>query len=117
MAVDITIDNVTSNVQVVNKVVTGDGTFDKLMGSVNAQIDNQFNLGRIKGTDYATVYLGAMQTVISQSMQFEIQEKQTEAQIADMLITTALKIKSVPGSTQAELLAAITEIINNISTV
>ena len=104
MAVDITIDNVTSNVQVVNKVVTGDGTFDKLMGSVNAQIDNQFNMGRIKGTDYATVYLGAMQSVISQSMQFELQEKQAEAQTELLKVQYDVTSQKRVGRNQVEVL-------------
>jgi len=60
----------------------GDGVFDKLMQMVNLHIDDQFTKGRLKGADYATVYLGALQTVIAQSVSFTLQKGTTDAQIA-----------------------------------
>ena len=77
----INIEEVTDNVVTTNNVVTGDGVFDKLMETVNTHIDAQFKLNRIKGSDYATVYLGAMQSVIAQSIQFALQKKSQAAQV------------------------------------
>lgn len=82
MAEPISIENITKNVTVSNNVVIGDGAFDDLMETVNLHIKAQFDSGRLKGSDYATVYLGAIQSVIAQSMQFELQRASTEAQTA-----------------------------------
>jgi len=62
--------------------LTGNGVFDKLMKAVTAHINDQFTKGRLKGTDYANVYLGSIQSVIAQSMQYVLQEKSVEADIA-----------------------------------
>jgi hypothetical protein len=83
--VDITIDDVTN---------TGDtGVFDVLMSEVNSQVEAQFLASRITGSDYANVYLGSLQSVMQQSIQFVLQEQMTEAQIegiaAENLIKTA----------------------------
>ena len=47
-------------------VVTGTGVFDDLMETVVKHLEAQFQLGRITGTDYATVYLGALQSAKKQ---------------------------------------------------
>jgi len=51
----------------------GTGVFDILMEAVNLQILKQYQAERITGTDYANVYLAAMQTVLQQSVQFSLQ--------------------------------------------
>jgi len=59
----------------------GTGIFDKLMEAVNSNVKVEYDNGRIVGEQYANVYLGGMQSVIAQSVQYVLQEKQTEAQI------------------------------------
>lgn len=83
MATDILIEDITTG------VVTGTGVFDKLMIAVKAHIQEEYSENRIKGADYANVYLGAIQSVLSQSMQFVLQEKQTEAQVDMTLAQTS----------------------------
>jgi len=61
---------------------TGSGVFDKLMIAVNANIDLQYKKNRITGTEYATVYLGGIQTVVDKSLQFLLSDKMTEMQVA-----------------------------------
>ena len=73
----------TSNVATSNGVVTGDGVFDDLMETVNTHLENQFQLGRITGTDYATVYLGALQSTIQQASQFVLQAAPTNEKIVN----------------------------------
>ena len=51
-------------------VVDGSGVFDKIMSSLNAHMGVQFEKGRITSGDYAKVYLGAVQSGISQGIQF-----------------------------------------------
>lgn len=81
----LTIANLTSNVATTtdgNYVVTGDGVFDKLMETVNLHLDAQYKLGRITGTDYATVYLGALQATVAQAVAYGIGQEKTNAEVA-----------------------------------
>ena len=57
----------------------GTGVFDELMRAVNGNIKVEYDNGRIVGNAYAEVYLGAIQSVIAQSVQFLLQEQATEA--------------------------------------
>lgn len=66
---------------VVNGKWAGTGIFDKLMVAVTDNLDLQYQNGRIKGTDYANVYLGSIQSVLQQSMTFLLQKEATEVDI------------------------------------
>ena len=69
----ITIANLTAGVSTdASNVVTGTGVFDDMMETVNAHMAAQFNLGRITGSDYATVYLTALQATVQQAVAFTI---------------------------------------------
>ena len=50
----------------------GNGTFDIIMGAVNAHIEHQFKLGRIRGTDFANTYMQAMQMALQQASSYAI---------------------------------------------
>ena len=63
-----------------NYVWSGTGIFDKLMMAVNGNVKAEYDNGRLKGADYAQVYLAGMQAAIAQSMQFLLQKQLTEAQ-------------------------------------
>lgn len=71
--------------------VTGTGVFDDLMEAVNAHLDAQFNLGRLTGADYATVYLGAVQSSMQQSVAFILGKQQADKQ-AELLEAQTLDI-------------------------
>jgi len=75
---DITVATITDG------IIGGSGVFDKLMEATNSHILREFESNRITATDYATVYLGAIQSALSTSLQFVLQEQQSEAQ-ADLL--------------------------------
>lgn len=79
-------------------IIDGTGIFDKLMASVKAHIYDEYDNGRIKGPEYSQVYLGAIQAVLAQSVQFALQEKQTEAQV-DMILaqTSELLLNGAKG--------------------
>ena len=69
----ITISSLTAGVATDDaNVVTGTGIFDDMMETVNAHMAAQFNLGRITGSDYATVYLTALQATVQQAVAFTI---------------------------------------------
>jgi len=71
-----------SGLTVTNNVVTGTGVFDDLMEAVTTHLEAQYQLGRITGTDFATVYLGAMQSALQQSVAYTIGQEKTNAEVA-----------------------------------
>ena len=73
--------------------VTGTGVFDDLMETVNAHLAAQFSLGRLTGADYATVYLGAVQSSMQQSVAFILGKQQADKQadLIDKQILTEVK--------------------------
>lgn len=91
MAADIILDDLTNGALDTENNWNGTGVFDKLIMAVNSNIEGQYNKGRINGADYANVYLGSMQSVIAQSMQFLLQEQLVEAQIDNALKDVDIK--------------------------
>ena len=82
MAADILLADLTNATSVTDGISNGTGALDKLMNTINLYIDDQYNRGRIKGTDYANVLLNSIQSVLSAGLQFTLNEKVNEAQIA-----------------------------------
>jgi len=80
MATDILLSDLTDGSTVAGEW-SGNGVFDVLMKAVNDNIKIQYDAGRLTGTDYANVYLGSVQSVIAQSMQYVMQEKEVEARV------------------------------------
>jgi hypothetical protein len=64
--------------------VTGIGAFDELMKASAAHLHLEYHKNRIKGTDYSTVYLGAMTNTMQQAVQFILQEQVADKQ-ADLI--------------------------------
>ena len=82
MAADILLADLTNATSVTDGTSNGTGALDRLMNTINLYLDDQYTRGRIKGTDYANVLLGSIQSVLSASLQFTLTEKVNEAQIA-----------------------------------
>ena len=63
--------------------VEGSGVFDVLMRAVKAHLEEEFLKGRIKGPEYATVYLGGLEQVMTIALQFLLakQKADLEAQL------------------------------------
>lgn len=55
----------------------GTGVFDIIMKAANENIKIQNQTSRITGAEYAEVYLGTMQTAISESMRFLLNKDQS----------------------------------------
>lgn len=63
----------------------GTGVFDVLMKATKLHLQQEYDADRITGQEYATVYLGALQAVMAQSVQFLLntqQEEKIQAEIA-----------------------------------
>lgn len=67
-----------SNGDIVNGEWIGTGVFDEIMKAVNGNIKVQYDEGRIKGSDYANVYLNGMQTAVSEAMKYMLNRKSIE---------------------------------------
>lgn len=78
----------------------GDGIFDKLMEAVNGNIQIQFETQRITGENYAEVYLGSMQSAISESMKFILNKKSLEKGIESQDADIAIKEVQLAENTE-----------------
>ena len=69
----------------------GTGIFDVLMRANKAHLEAEFNKNRIKGADYATVYLGSLTQVMQTALQFLLTKEKTdlEAQLLQKQIALA----------------------------
>jgi len=50
----------------------GTGIFDELMQANKLYLEEEYRLGRIKGTDYSKVYLGSLQAIMQQSVVYAL---------------------------------------------
>lgn len=71
--------------------LTGNGVFDTLMRANKAHLESEFDKGRIKGPEYATVYLGSLQSIMSTALAFMTQRQKIdlEAQLLAQQILLA----------------------------
>lgn len=76
----------------------GKGVFDELMRATKAHIHEEYTGGRLKGADYAQVYLSSVNAVLQQSMQFLL-ERERAYQQAELI-----KAQVVTESKQQALL-------------
>lgn len=72
--------------------LTGSGVFDTMMKAVRSHLGGEYDKQRIKGTDYANVYLGAMTEVLGQSASFLLARdlKDLERQILEVELQKAV---------------------------
>lgn len=87
--------------------ISGTGVFDRLMKSASAHLDQEFTKGRIKGTEYASVYLGSMQAAMQYAVQFVLsKEKQNlDALLVAQQIDNAVKEGTVLVAQECKLRA------------
>ena len=79
------------------------GNFDELMKTVTLHLEEQFNAGRITGTDYATVYLGALQSVLAQAVTFTLNMNKANKE-TDLLAQKEITEYAQTGTTSASTL-------------
>jgi hypothetical protein len=69
----------------------GVGVFDVLMRANKAHLDAEYGKNRIKGAEYATVYLGSLEPVLRASLEFLLQKDKSnlESQLLEQQIILA----------------------------
>ncbi len=80
--------------------IDGTGVFDKLMATASLHIQAEFDTDRIRGTDYATVYLGMMQACLQAATSFLVAWDKATLEKANLLSTLLVNLN------QADLLLA-----------
>ena len=68
----------------------GTGNFDNLMKVVTLHLEDQFTAGRITGTDYATVYLGALQSTLDQAVSFTLSLNKANEEATLIVVASTL---------------------------
>jgi len=68
--------------ELTDKTTTDEGTgiFDVLMNTTELHLKDQYDEGRITGEEFATVYLGALQSVLAQSVKFTLDKQAADKQ-------------------------------------
>jgi hypothetical protein len=94
-------------VDITSGSLNGTGVFDSLMRAVKVHLDQEYSKNRFSGEDYSTLYMGAMNAVLQQSIQYALTKEQSEGQAA-LLVAQASK------TAQEELL--VTQQLQNLAT-
>jgi len=95
--------------------IDGTGVFDVLMRATKAHLESEFQKNRIKGTEYAEVYLGALTQVMQTALQFVLTQQKVdlEAQLLQKQIAKAdaelLQVQKQTALLEQQRLNAITE--------
>ena len=85
--------------------IDGNGVFDVLMRTVNAHLQKEWAANRLKGTEYSTVYLGALESTMNTSLQFLLAKDKLNAELAileQQLVN--LKVEEINATKQGLLL-------------
>lgn len=77
---------------VTQTTLDGTGVFDTLMRANKAHLEAEFAKNRIKGPEYATVYLGSLEAVLRASMEFLLAQQRVdlEAQLLTHQVANAI---------------------------
>ena len=95
--------------------VAGTGVFDVLMRAARSHLEEEFTRNRIKGPEYANVYLGSIEPVLVQSVEFLLNKDKAKNEadlIAAQIRETEAKILLIHAQTELakqQKLNAITE--------
>ena len=79
--------------QLTTSTLDGTGVFDVLMRTVRAHLDSEFKLGRIKGPEYSTVYLGSVEQSMQSAIAFLLQNQKIDLEV--QLLTKQIALADV----------------------
>lgn len=91
-----------TNEALTTKAIGGTGTFDVIMDSILAHLKEEYDKGRITGSQYATVYVESVQAGLSNAVQFLLQR--------DAAYFASLKAQSEAMLAAAEIVKARVEL-------
>ena len=77
--------------------VTGTGVFDEMMKAVVAHLKVEYDARRITSDQYPQIYLGAMQTALTQAVLYTMQKPMVERQAATEEAKRLLVVRQTKG--------------------
>lgn len=93
--------------QLTQAEVDGTGVFDVLMRATKGHLEQEYNKNRIKGGEYATVYLGSLEHVLRAALQFLLEKDKNlyEAELirAQVLLAEAELAKTLVDTQRLEV--------------
>lgn len=95
--------------------INGNGVFDTLMRAMKEHLEQEFRQGRIKGSEYANVYLGSVQAVMQTALQFVVQQTELNQNILlkekqiELAAVEVLKAQAQVELINAQVTNAVTE--------
>lgn len=87
--------------ELTTKALNGTGVFDEIMSTLQLRLDEQWSENRIKGTEYAKVYLESLNSAMQQSIAFLL-GKDIAAANADLIIAQKDKVLEEINQTIAQ---------------
>lgn len=91
----------------------GSGVFDVLMRANKAHLEAEFSKNRIRGAEYATVYLGSLTQVMQTALQFLLTKEKTDLEAQLLSKQILLAQKQIDKATAETLqIQAQTELVN-----
>lgn len=89
--------------------IEGSGVFDVLMRATKTHLEQEFSKNRIKGSEYATVYLGSVESVMRTSLDF-LMQRQRVALEAELMAQQVLVAKAEVLKANAQVQVALAEV-------
>lgn len=89
--------------------IEGTGVFDVLMRATKTHLEQEFSKNRIKGSEYATVYLGSVESVMRTSLDF-LMQRQRVALEAELMAQQVLVAKAEVLKANAQVQVALAEV-------
>ena len=85
--------------------VSGTGVFDVLMRAAKGHLDCEFAANRIKGPEYAQVYLGSLTQVLQTSVQFLLEKDKAklEGYLASLAALDSNAVNAAPKAERQAL--------------
>ena len=80
-----------SNGELINGEWIGTGVFDKIMHAVNENVKKEYDANRITGENYGDVYLGGLQSAISEGMRYIMSSGSIEKDIESKDVAIAMQ--------------------------
>ncbi len=91
-----------------NSIQEGAGLFDVLMRATSARLEQEHKAGRIQSGDFAKIYLGAMESALSQSIAYLLQ-KHTANENAKLIIAQTAETAARTGLVNTQQANAVLE--------
>lgn len=95
---------------ITTKTLPGSGAFDDLMTANQLRLDKQYVQSRLRGADYAKVYLGSMEAIMQQSIVYILGRQEADKK-ADLINEQITKTEADTRLVEAQILKTDAETI------